>query len=196
MTEKRRKKVTQKKLKINIIAGTNRKNSRTLVVARSIFPFYRLLNTEMILTDLSELPSSLFSPDVYEKKPPSFQPYLENILNADGLVLVIPEYNGGIPGVFKYFIDMLQFPESFYRRPVSFVGLSAGRWGALRAVEQAQMIFGYRNAHIFPDRVFLPEIEEVIDEEAKALNDDTLIERLKSQALGFIDFITHLRNGK
>ena len=34
----------------------------------------------------------------------------------------------------------------------------AGIWGALRPVEQLQAIFGYRNAYLYPERVFLPGI--------------------------------------
>ena len=59
---------------------------------------------------------------------------------------------------------MLPFPESFEQRPVCFVGLAAGIWGALRPVEQLQAIFGYRNAYIFPERVFMPGIGKLLNE--------------------------------
>ena len=62
---------------------------------------------------------------------------------------------------------MLPFPESFERRPVCFIGLSAGIWGALRPVEQLQAIFGYRNALIFPERVFMPGIGKLLDDSGK-----------------------------
>ena len=72
------------------------------------------------------------------------------VLDAAGLHVVTPEYNGSFPGVLKYFIDMLKFPESFDRKPVAFLGEAAGTWGGLRSVEQLQMIFGYRNATSSP----------------------------------------------
>ena len=34
--------------------------------------------------------------------------------------------------------------------------MAARSWGGLRAVEQLQAIFAYRNAHLFPGRVFIP----------------------------------------
>jgi len=74
---------------------------------------------------------------------------------ADGIVTVVPEYNGSFPGVLKYFIDMLRFPESLYGIPAAFVGIAAGEWGALRAVEQMEMVFQYRHAHLFGRRVFI-----------------------------------------
>ena len=85
--------------------------------------------------DLATLPPEIFSPASYAEKPKAFRPFSDAILQSSGVVVVSPEYNGGIPGVLKYFIDMLKFPESFTDRPVCFVGLAAGMWGALRPIE-------------------------------------------------------------
>ena len=117
------------------------------------------------------------------------------ILRSAGLHVVTPEYNGSVPGVLKYFIDMLKFPESFEKRPVCFTGLGAGIWGALRPVEQLQAIFGYRNAYLFPERVFLPRINDLLDD-AGRLKDPELLQRLKSQAEGFVDFVERLQKIK
>ena len=81
---------------------------------------------------------------------------------------------------------------SFEKRPVCFTGLGAGIWGALRPVEQLQAIFGYRNAYLFPERVFLPRINELLDD-AGRLKDPELLQRLKSQAEGFVDFVERLQ---
>ena len=78
-------------------------------------------------------------------------------------MVLSPEYNGSFPGVLKLFIDMLPFPVAFERRPVAFIGLAAGRWGALRAIEQLQGVFGYRNAFVFPNRVFVPGVGDGLD---------------------------------
>ncbi len=107
-------------------------------------------------------------------------------------MVVTPEYNGGMPGALKLFIDMLPFPESFEHRPVCFVGLSAGRWGALRPVEQLQGVFGYRNAFIYPDRVFLPAVHKELD----ASGDPTtplLVDLMSQQISGFVTFCRALR---
>jgi NAD(P)H-dependent FMN reductase len=90
---------------------------------------------------------------------------------------------------------MLKFPESFERRPVCFTGVAAGIWGALRPVEQLQAIFGYRNAYIFPERVFMPQINNLLDANGK-LKDAELLKRLKSQAEGFVGFVERLQNVK
>src|SRR3954463_12230635 len=163
-----------------MISGTNRPGSNTRKVAGQIEEVYRSLGVPIQMLDLANLPPEIFSSTSYGQKPASFQPFTEAILRSSGIVLVTPEYNGGIPGVLKYFIDMLKFPESFEKRPVCFVGLAAGIWGALRPVEQLQQIFGYRNAYIYPERVFIPQVGNLLDANGRLTKQD-LLDRLKSQ---------------
>jgi chromate reductase len=180
---------------IVIISGTNRPGSNTRKVSAHIEAIYHSLGVKTQLLDLAELPPEIFSPASYAAKPAGFAKFTEAILTADGLVIVTPEYNGGIPGILKYFIDMLPFPESFEQRPVCFVGLAAGIWGALRPVEQLQAIFGYRNAYIFPERVFMPGISKLLDESGQFTSPD-MGKRLQNQAAGFVGFVETLRSKK
>src|SRR5207253_7985248 len=115
-------------------------------VARLLERFYK---TEGVATDflsLTELPKEVFDGAAYASKPPGMVAIQQRVLDAKGLHVVTPEYNGSFPGVLKYFIDMLKFPESFERKCVTFTGESAGIWGALRSTEQLIQIFQYRNA--------------------------------------------------
>jgi chromate reductase len=152
---------------IVLLVGTNRPGSNTRKVAAQIEIFYKELNVPLHVLDLAQLPPEIFSPTSYAEKPKSFAPFADAILQSQGIHVVTPEYNGSLPGVLKYFIDMLKFPESFEARPVCFTGLAAGMWGALRPVEQLQAIFGYRNAHLFPVRVFMPQINSLLDANGK-----------------------------
>jgi chromate reductase len=180
---------------ITLIVGTNRPGSNTRKVAAQIETFYNELKVPVQILDLAKLPPEIFSPTSYAEKPKSFAPFADAVLQSDGLHVVTPEYNGSVPGVMKYFIDMLKFPESFERKPVCFTGLAAGMWGALRPVEQLQAIFGYRNAHLFPVRVFMPQINNLLDANGK-IKDAELLKRLKEQVEGFAKFAEHLKNLK
>lgn len=58
----------------------------------------------------------------------------EKILAADGLLLVTPEYNNGVPGVFKNGIDWLSRADMkavFGGRPAALMGASPGGFGTL-----------------------------------------------------------------
>lgn len=60
----------------------------------------------------------------------------ERVATGDGLLLVTPEYNHSIPGVFKNAIDWLSRPSSdiprvFNGRPVAIIGASPGGFGTI-----------------------------------------------------------------
>lgn len=177
---------------ITIISGTNRHSSNSLKLAKILENFYETEGVETKLLNLSDLPSAAFDPNAYGGAADELTPWKRAILDARGLHLVIPEYNGSFPGILKLFIDLLPFPESFEERPVAFTGLSAGQFGALRAVEQMQLIFGYRNAYIFPNRVFLPAVHKSLSEEGKLLDQD-IAKRLESQVTNFLSFVNTLK---
>ena len=176
---------------IMIIAGTNRPNSNALKIAHILLGHYQAAKVLAEVFSLTELPKEVFDASAYSTKPPGMVVIQNRVLAAPGLHVVTPEYNGGPPGVLKYFIDMLKFPESFDRKPVAFTGESAGMFGALRPVEQLQAIFGYRNAYLYPERVFIPGIGQKLTPEGK-LNDPAINDRLAQQAIGFAKFVATL----
>lgn len=180
---------------IALISGTNRPGSNTRKIVAKVEAIYQSLAVPTQVLDLAMLPPEIILPTSYAAKPVAFQPFAEAILAAEGLVVVTPEYNGGVPGILKYFIDLLPFPESFEARPVCFVGVAAGIWGALRPVEQLQAIFGYRNAHIFPQRVFIAGVGRMLDGAGNFANAD-IEQRLDQQATGFVSFVEKLRGPK
>ena len=173
---------------ITLLVGTNRPGSNSQKIALELDAMYKSLDIDVAMLELLNLPAELFQPGAYAEKPEAFKPFVEKILSAKGLHIVVPEYNGGFPGVLKYFIDMLPFPESFEGRAVAFTGVAAGMFGALRPVEQLQQIFSYRNGYLYPNRVFVPAVGSVLDDSGK-LTDEKLNEQLLAQAEGFSKFV-------
>ena len=180
---------------ITMVVGTNRPGSRARAVSKHVEEIYAELGVQLTTLDLANLPPEIFNPSSYDEVPASFAPFQNAVTDAHGLVIVTPEYNGSIPGILKYFIDMLDFPVSFERRPVCFVGVAKGMWGALRPIEQLQQIFGYRNGFIYPERVFMPGIDKLLDDGGR-LKDATLIDRMRKQAVGYVDFVERLKGVK
>ncbi|MFV2072930.1 MAG: NADPH-dependent FMN reductase [Thermoanaerobaculales bacterium] len=172
---------------IAVISGTNRPDSSSLKIAGLVSEMLRSAGEQTKLLDLARLPEGIFRGSSYGEKPVEFEPFQEAILTAHGILTVVAEYNGSFPGALKYFIDMLQFPESLYEKPAAFVGISAGPWGAIRAVEQLEMVYQYRHAHLFGRRVFIPNLGKVLDEKG-ALTDPALEQRLREMTTGFAGF--------
>jgi chromate reductase len=179
-------------MKITVISGTNRPQSQTLRISNIFKKHYQEAGAQVELLDLQNLPPALFTPQAYALKPVQFEKYSSAVLEADGLAVVTPEYNGSFPGVLKVFIDHLKFPESFDKKPVSFVGLAGGMWGGLRSVEQLEMIFKYRNALTFGERIFLPRVETQLTTQ-DTWTSELVSQLVKSQVTGFLDFCKKLK---
>jgi chromate reductase, NAD(P)H dehydrogenase (quinone) len=175
-------------LTIVILSGTNRRGGNTAKVVDHIDAIYRALGQPTQIIDLAALPPEIISSASYAETPGTFKPLADAVLECAGLHVVTPEYNGGVPGILKYFIDMLKFPESLERKPVCFTGVSAGDWGAVQSIEQLQTIFIYRQAYLFPERVFLPRVGSCLTAEGR-IGDNEILSRLRGQAERFIAFV-------
>jgi len=178
-----------------LIAGTNRPESNTLKVTRytqTLLQKKLSAKDRVEIVDLRALPIEIFYSSSYTKKPKEFDRIKDKVVSADAVLCVLPEYNGSSPGVFKYFLDMLPFPQSLARVPSAFIGISAGRFGALRAVEHMQQVFAYRNAYLFPDRVFIPQVHESIEENGKP-KDKFVHELLENMLTHFVEFTCRLK---
>ncbi len=175
---------------MTLVVGTNRPQSMTRKVTGYIETVLRkhlAPQDEIRLLDLAHLSLDTFTPQSYSSKPASFLSFEQAILDTDGVIFVIPEYNGGPPGALKYFIDLLPFPQCLKGKPCSFVGIASGRFGALRAVEQIEAVCQYRNAILFPERTFIPFVEKVVNEQGHPA-DETTQKVLNQQIANFVLF--------
>jgi NAD(P)H-dependent FMN reductase len=118
----------------------------------------------------------------------------ERVAASSGLLLVTPEYNNSMPGVFKNAIDWMTRPASdirrvFRDRPVALMGATPGRGGTILA--QAAWLpvlrtlgtrpwFGGRLVISGADRVFGPS-GQILDEQVSA--------QLRTFMEGFVEFI-------
>lgn len=175
-----------------VISGTDRADSNSLKISRYIQTLYKELGEDVGLIDMREIRSELSEGPHYGKnQPASLQAEIDKVVKSDGLIVVCPEYNGSMPGILKYYIDHMKFPDSFEYRPVCFVGLG-GMFGGMRPVEHLQQVFGYRNAFIYPQRVFLMNVHKVMQD--GALVDPLMQDLLKAQAKGFQAFCKALKS--
>jgi len=176
---------------IVVISGSNRPGNNSSIVARTVKSMLVAAGEEVFTIDLEKLPPELFTPAAYAHKPAAFEQIQKAIEETDGILTVVPEYNGSYPGALKYFIDCLRFPESLVAKPSAFVGIAAGKWGGLRAVEQLEMVFQYRHAHLYGRRVFLDGIFNSISK--GHLTEDEALRRLQELVDGFVPFCRALK---
>jgi len=154
-------------LNIPVLLGTNRK------LRNSIFPA-KWLAGEMakraeIRTRLFDAAEFALPHDDYgQGLKDQFPEWRDAIIQADGLVIVTPEYNHGYPGSLKAVLDLLL--REYVHKSVAFVGVSAGPWGGTRVIEaMVPMVRELGLAVTFTDLNF-PFVQKTFDQEGKLLD--------------------------
>lgn len=168
---------------ITIIAGTNRPNSNSEKIAK----FYNnLIQEDSQILLLKNLPKDFVYKDTYGEGSKEFNKIVsEKISNAKKFIFIIPEYNGGFPGVLKAFIDAVN-PKEFNEKKAALVGLSSGRSGALRPMDHLTDILHYLKVEVLSVKPKLSNIEKLMGDDK--LIDSEAIELLKKQIKKFSKF--------
>src|ERR1700683_5030338 len=118
----------------------------------------------------------------------------EAIVSADGVLLVTPEYNNSIPGVFKIAIDWLSRPPAdvkrvFAARPFALIGASPGAFGTtLSQVAWLPVLRTLGTQVWFGGRLLVARAGGVFDESG-ALKDAAIEEQLKQFLAGYVSFV-------
>lgn len=119
-------------LNIPLLLGTNRKDRKSEFAARWLFDqMQQRTDIAPRLFDVADF--DLPRQDYGQAIKDSFPEWRDAIVNADGLVIVTPEYNHGYPGTLKAVLDLLL--REYIHKAVAFVGVSAGPWGGTRVIE-------------------------------------------------------------
>ncbi len=125
----------------------------------------------------------------------------ERIVAADGWLLVTPEYNNSIPGVFKNAIDWLSRPPAdiarvFGGRPVGVIGASPGRFGTLLSqTAWLPVLKTLGTAAYFGGRLQVTGASDVFND-AGELVDERIREQLRKYLEGFAEFVAKTRRTK
>jgi chromate reductase, NAD(P)H dehydrogenase (quinone) len=126
--------------------------------------------------------------------PPSVSQLKEAMVAADGVLLVTPEYNNSIPGVFKNTIDWLSRPAAdarrvFGGRRFALIGATPGAFGT--TLSQAAWLPVLRTLGVqlwTGGRLMVARAGNVFDESG-SLKDATVEEALRQFLAGFVTFL-------
>jgi NAD(P)H-dependent FMN reductase len=127
---------------IPVILGSIRRNRESIKVAN--FALGKLGERNGVRTELLDL-KELNLPMMEERlrfendPPPSVNAFSSKINQANSIVIVTPEYNGGYPGVLKNALDYLK--NEYKRKPFGIITVSvADTGGILCLISLRQMV--------------------------------------------------------
>jgi NAD(P)H-dependent FMN reductase len=165
-------------------------NAALLRAAGTLMP----MGARLEIASIKGIP--LYDGDLEDKEgiPPAVATLKEQIAAADGLLLVTPEYNNAMPGVFKNALDWLSRPPAdsarvFANRPVAVIGASPGAFGTILA-QQAWLpvLRTLRTKPWFDDRLMVSRAGSVFNEKGE-LADEKIKAQLQQFVHGFVNFV-------
>jgi NAD(P)H-dependent FMN reductase len=136
--------------------------------------FYNYLKENNIATteilDLNDYKFPLFEERLKYQKTPSevVMSFAEKIRNADGVIIVTPEYNGGYPASLKNVIDLLY--DEWFRKPVAISTVSAGDFGGTQVITSLQFTLWKIRAWTVPATFPVARVSEKFDEDGVPAN--------------------------
>lgn len=179
-----------------IIAATNRPGSFTLRVAHHCHRLWmEVTERDLPLYSLTDLNGKLtVGPEVYDagRIPEVIRSVRDEVLiPADRWHLVVPEYNGSFPGILKYWIDALSIgraQETFRGKKVLLTGVSDGRAGNLRGMDQLAALLSHLGVIVYPDKLPMSRIGTLMSEYLEEIADPATLRTLRKQIVAFDRF--------
>jgi len=85
---------------------------------------------------------------------------------ADKWVLILAEYNGGVPGIFKLLIDAISVrnKDGLKGKEVLLIGVAAGRAGNLRGLDYMTNCLNYLGMKVHPQKMPISLINKVLSD--------------------------------
>ncbi|HJW37916.1 MAG TPA: NADPH-dependent FMN reductase [Candidatus Udaeobacter sp.] len=181
---------TERPLFIPIILGTTRQGRKSEHVAHFVFEQTKKradVQTELI--DVRELPMRL--DDAGEQmKDAAFSATIER---CDGIILIVPEYNHGYPGLLKHALDMNL--KEYIHKAVGICGVSAGPFGGARVIEGLLPVMRELGLVTIFEDVNFGKVGTLFDEQGNLI-DQSYLERVSKFLNELIWMASVFRHGR
>ncbi len=140
-----------------------------------------------------------FDGDLFEQGfPESVLTLRRQIAEADGVLIVSPEYNFSVPGVFKNALDWVSrgSDQPFARKPVALLSATPGPTGGARVQYDMRRILLFMNAMVLQKpEVFVGHAADKFDSQGRC-SDEVTLKFLTDQMGAFKQWITEVARMK
>lgn len=140
----------------------DRKSHRVALYFQQYLAEQKLATVDLI--DLNTYNFPVFDERLQYMPNPSVQvlDFQQRINNADGIILVTPEYNGGYPSSLKNVIDLLY--KEWQRKPIAIATASGGPFGGAQVTTSLVFSLWKIGAWVVPSMFPVPEVQNNYDE--------------------------------
>lgn len=104
--------------------------------------------------------------------------FAEEIKNADGIIVVTPEYNGGYPASLKNVIDLLY--AEWKRKPIGIATVSAGAFAGTQVITSLQFALWKIGALVVPAMFPVATIEKTFNEDGQPSDKEATDKKAKA----------------
>ncbi|PZR03640.1 MAG: NADPH-dependent oxidoreductase [Archangium gephyra] len=155
-------------MKVFAMSGSLRTGSWNTKLLNLAVPLLREKGVEVDVFDFRAANVPVYDPDTSEQQyPAQVTDAKERIRAADGFLLVSPEYNNGIPGALKNFIDFVSRPpreQPWRGKVVAHLGATPGGFATLYAQAQIRQVFNSLAAWSLPGHFVISKAPEAFDD--------------------------------
>jgi chromate reductase, NAD(P)H dehydrogenase (quinone) len=152
---------------ITIISGTNRVGSNSKMVALQYQNIAKNLGFETHVLDLEWLQQTSRTEEFIKIEQ-------EILIPTKKFIFVVPEYNGGVPGILKLLIDISDIKSAWYGKSALLCGVAAGRAGNLRGLDHLTNMLNYIKMHVWYNKVPISGIGNELDTNGNFSNPITI----------------------
>lgn len=180
--------------RIGIIVGSLRENSFNQMIANTIPELVDSAEYENI--SIANLP--LYNADLdHGEGPDPVTHFREAIQKTDGILIVSPEYNSGIPGVLKNALDWASTPTKtavLIHKPAGVIGATPGAKGTILSQQQIRQTLDATLSYVMPaQKMYISQITDKVDSNTRKLTDETTRKYLQRYVQSFLQWTSQVQ---
>ena len=167
-------------MNISIISSSvriDRKSHRVALFFKNYIEENKLATVDLL--DLNEYKFPIFEERLHNQKNPAANVlgFAEKIKNANGVIIVTPEYNGGYPASLKNVIDLL-YPE-WKKKPVAIATVSNGQFGGSQVITSLVFSLWKIGVLLVPAMYPCPNVQDAYSEKGIPVDKEATEKRAK-----------------
>jgi NAD(P)H-dependent FMN reductase len=171
---------------------TGRKSPRVSKYFQHYLKEHHEIDADML--DLKDYDFPLFDERLrFQKDPaPKAVEFSGRIRNAEGIIIVTPEYNGGYPASLKNAVDLLY--DEWRKKPLVISTVSGGPFAGTQVITSLQFSLWKIGALTVPVMFPVPNIEKTFNEDGQPSDKEETDKRAKKFVDELLFYVKALKN--